>query len=444
MFLSIKFRNFKSLKNFSVRLKSFNVLVGPNNAGKSTVLDAFRLLSAAIRYASRRNPTIINVAGETHFGYDILTSNLPISLANIHSDYNTDEETSISFSLKSGNTLQLRFYNNSRCILIADAKDAATRTTKQFKTNFPLSVFSFPTLGPLEEEEELLTDEYVLASQDTRRAHRMFRKIWYRRKDFDSFRALVEQTWEGMSVSKPELDLRYPPTLTMFCKEGRVDRELCWAGFGFQVWLQLLTHFLSASNSDVLIVDEPEIYLHPDLQHRLFHLLKGTGKQVVLATHFVEIVNEAEHDDIVLVNRVKKTARRIGDIDGLQEALFSIGSAQNVHLARLSKGRKLLFLEGDDYRLIRRFASRLKLTDLAEDINLTVVPIGGFSQRHRIEDAAWTFEKVLKAEISIAAILDRDYRCCEEIDSIVQTVRTTVPNFFVLADLPLQTSSMRS
>jgi energy-coupling factor transporter ATP-binding protein EcfA2 len=338
MFLSIKFRNFKSLKNFTVRLKQFNILVGPNNAGKSTVLDAFRLLSVAIRHASRRNPTFINVDGTTLFGYDILTSSLPISLANVHSDYNTDDETSISFSLTSGDTLQLVFYNNSRCILIADAKNAPTKSTKQFKTNFPISVFSFPTLGPLEENEELLTDEYVLASQDTRRAHRMFRNIWYRRKnDFEAFRTLVEQTWEGMSVSKPELDLTYPPTLTMFCKEGRVDRELCWAGFGFQVWLQLLTHFLSASNSDVLIVDEPEIYLHPDLQHRLFHLLKKTGKQVVLATHSVEIVNEAEHDDIVLVNRVKKTARRIGDIDGLQEALFSIGSAQNVHLARLSK-----------------------------------------------------------------------------------------------------------
>jgi len=434
MFSSVKFRNFKSLKNFTVRLKPFNVLVGPNNAGKSTVLDAFRLLGAAVRYASRRNPTIINLVGETHFGYDIPTANLPISLANVHSDYNTDEETSISYALTNGNTLQLRFYSNSRCLLIADAKNAATRSTKQFKANFPISLFSFPTLGPLEEEEALLTDEYVLASQDTRRAHRMFRNIWYRRKkDFDAFRILVEQTWDGMSISEPELDLTYPPSLSMFCKEGRVDRELCWAGFGFQVWLQLLTHFLSASSADVLIVDEPEIYLHPDLQHRLFHLLKSTGKQVILATHSVEIVNEAEHDDIVLVNRVKKAARRIGDIEGLQEALFSIGSGQNVHLARLSKGRKLLFLEGDDYRLLRRFAARLKLLDLAEDINITVVPIGGFSQRHRIEDAAWTFEKVLKAEISIAAILDRDYRCGEEIDAIVQSVRATVPNFFVLA-----------
>ena len=187
MFLSIRFRNFKSLKNFTVRLKSFNVLVGPNNAGKSTILDAFRLLAVAIRYASRRNPTIIRVAGDTHFGYDIPTSSLPISLANIHSDYNAEEETSISFSLTTGNALQLGFYNNSRCLLIADAKNAATKSTKQFKTNFPISVFSFPTLGPLEEEEMLLTDEYVLASQDTRRAHRMFRNIWYRRKDdFDT------------------------------------------------------------------------------------------------------------------------------------------------------------------------------------------------------------------------------------------------------------------
>ncbi len=312
---------------------------------------------AAHSFASRRVPKIVQIGTESAFGYEIPVAQFPISLANIHSDYLTEEETSVTFTLKNGNKLKLLFYDNARCILTVEKSGKQTRSTLQFKKNFPLSLYSFPTLGPLEEEEALLTDEYARQFQNSRRSHRMFRNIWYRKfGEFAAFQALVEQTWEGMSISKPELDMTYPPQLTMFCKEGRVDRELCWAGFGFQIWLQLLTHLLGAKSANVLIVDEPEIYLHPDLQHRLFHLLKASNKQIILATHSAEIVNEAEHDDIVLINRSKKTGHRVGDIEGLQEALFSIGSGQNIHLARLSRGKKILFLEGNDYRLIRRFS----------------------------------------------------------------------------------------
>ena len=189
---------------------------------------------------------------------------------------------------------------------------------------------------------------------------------------------------------------------------------------------------VGSSASNVLIIDEPEIYLHPDLQHRLFHLLRNSNKQVIIATHSTEIINESEPDDVVLVNKSRKAARRVNDIDGLQEALFSIGSGQNIHLARLSRGRELLFLEGDDFRLLKRFAARLNLKALADDINITVVPIGGFSQRQRIQDAAWTFEKVLKAKISIAGVLDRDYRCSEEIHELVNGIRETVTHFHIL------------
>jgi hypothetical protein len=152
-----------------------------------------------------------------------------------------------------------------------------------------------------------------------------------------------------------------------------------------------------------------------------------------LATHSAEIVNEAEHDEVILINKTKKIAARVTDIEGLQEALFSIGSAQNIHLARLSRGKKILFLEGNDFRLLKRFALRLGFSDFAKDINITVVPIGGFSQRQRIQHAAWTFQKVLKADIAISALLDRDYRCPEEIEELVRETRGTVPNFHILA-----------
>lgn len=433
MFKSVRFRNFKSLKDYTVHLRAMNVLVGPNNAGKSTILDAFRAMAAAHRYACRRVQSPLSVNGTAIVGYDIPMSNFPISLANIHSDYHSDIETSVTFTLENGNKLLLTFYENARCVLTILEARQRTATTAQFRKNFPISIYPFPTLGPLEEEEELLTDEYVRQSEDTRRAHRMFRNIWHRRPDqFPAFEEIVARTWEGMTISKPELSRTFPARLSMFCKEGRIDREVYWAGFGFQVWLQILTHLTGAQSDNILIVDEPEIYLHPDLQRRLFQLLKNSNKQVILATHSAEIVNEADHEDVVLVNRTKKTALRVSDADSLQEALNSIGSAQNIHLARLTKGRRILFLEGDDYRLLRRFASQFGFTGIADDVIITVVPIGGFSQSKRIQDTAWAFEKILKANISIAAVLDRDFRCAEEIAEILKDGRASVAHFHIL------------
>lgn len=278
MFKAVRFQNFKSLKDFTIHLRDVNVLVGPNNAGKSTALDAFRVMGAAHALATRRLPQRIEVNNQVVLGYELPQSQIPISLTNVHSDYQSDRETSAVFTLENGNELRLDFYDSSRCILTLDGQQR-TSTTRDFSRNFPGRIYSFPTLGPLEEEEELLTDKYVRESTGTRRSHRIFRNIWYRWADtFPVFQDLVHQTWEGMTISEPELDKTYPPKLSMFCTEGRVDREIFWAGFGFQVWLQILTHLANSAAANVLVIDEPEIYLHPDLQHKLFHLLKATGK----------------------------------------------------------------------------------------------------------------------------------------------------------------------
>lgn len=43
----IKFNKFKALKSYSVYFYSCNILVGPNDSGKSTIISAFRILDAA-------------------------------------------------------------------------------------------------------------------------------------------------------------------------------------------------------------------------------------------------------------------------------------------------------------------------------------------------------------------------------------------------------------
>ena len=61
MFKSLRLQNFKAFEDFTVTLNqnALNVLSGINNAGKSTILDAFRALSGGLRLATRQRATII-------------------------------------------------------------------------------------------------------------------------------------------------------------------------------------------------------------------------------------------------------------------------------------------------------------------------------------------------------------------------------------------------
>jgi predicted ATPase len=58
-FVRVDFHRFKAFAKFSLHIRHFNILIGPNNAGKSTILAAFRILAAAIRRAGNRKPEII-------------------------------------------------------------------------------------------------------------------------------------------------------------------------------------------------------------------------------------------------------------------------------------------------------------------------------------------------------------------------------------------------
>lgn len=432
MIKKVIFSNFKALRDYTIHLKDTNVFVGPNNAGKSTVLDGFKALAGALRYAKSRLPGMVRgLDNQLCKGHIIPLPSIPINLLNIHSDYE-DVDSYVKFFLSNGNSLTLLIKKNSQCVLCLGEESCITHNTKDFQNNYPIIIASIPTLGPLEEEEKLTTEKYLKRWGQSRRSHRLLRNIWYFSSDneFDEFRIKVEETWPGMSISKPEIG--ESADLIMFCQENRMAREVTWAGFGFQVWLQILTHLLAAHSVNTLVVDEPDIYLHPDLQHKLYGLLKETNKQVLLATHSVEMINEAEHDEIVLIDKAHKRAKRITDIDGLQEAIYRIGSAQNIHLAKISKEKKVLFFEGKDFKLLKRFAKCLGLKDLASDIGITSIPLGGFSERKKVEDAAWTFNQVLRTDIKVAALFDRDYHCDEEISAFLRSTRKIVADCYVL------------
>jgi len=267
--VSVDFRGVKALNNYSLRLQRTNILVGPNNCGKSTIVGAFKALAVALRRAKGKSPVIIGGPEGRRYGHWVSAESLPISIENVHSDY-ADADTTITFQFSNRNALTLFFPRDGTCALLADSHGVPLTSAGAFRKAFPFAVSIVPVLGPVEHRESLLAIETVQRDLMTHRASRHFRNYWHHFPEgFDEFAEVVRATWPGMDIQRPEvIDFRNS-TLSMFCLESRITRELYWAGFGFQVWCQLLTHIGRGRDSNILVVDEPEIYLHADLQRQL-------------------------------------------------------------------------------------------------------------------------------------------------------------------------------
>ena len=413
----IEFHNFKAYKHYSVTLDQMNILVGPNNAGKSTILNAFRVLAAGLRRANSKKAVLVDGPNGSVYGHTVPTDGLPISLENVHTNYDDEMPTTVVFHLSNKQTLTLYFSSSGSCVLIPSNTSQMNGTPSNFRKIFSINVGFVPVLGPLEHAESMIQERTVQRNLATHRASRNFRNYWYYFPDkFDSFSKLISETWVGMEIEPPELINHND--LVMFCKEDRIDRELYWAGFGFQVWCQLLTHIVRNNEVDLLIVDEPDIYLHPDMQRQILAILRDANPDILLATHSTEIMAEAAPSEILLIDKMQHSAIRLKNTDQVQGALDILGSGQNITLTQLARTRRVLFVEGKDFRILSRFARQLGLTDIANQSDFTVVSSGGFSQWSKIKSLAWGFEKTLGQSLVLGAIFDRDYRSEEEIAEI--------------------------
>jgi hypothetical protein len=399
-----------------------NIMVGPNNSGKSTIIDAFRLLSAGLRVAWYRTPQrFLDHEGIERFGYRVPVQLLPVTTENAHTDYDS-EPALVSFVMSSGDELRIYFPSDEDdCLLLLIPRDAIVRSVSQFRSRYPAKIVTLPVLGPLEHRERRVTRETLNENLATRRASRSFRNFWYAADSplFEEFRELIRETWPGTDIRPPELAVGEDESwIAMYFLEDRLTREMYWAGFGFQVWCQLLTHLLRADDASLIAVDEADLYLHPDLQRQLLALLRRLGPDIVVATHSSELTAEADPEEVLLVDKRLTRARRVTNAEGVRAALISLGSNRSLVLTQLARTKKGFLVEGEDFKLLRQFARMLGFDRLATGLDFAVVPLGGFRDPRIIRSIAEGMSIALGENLSFAVLLDRDYRPAGEAERV--------------------------
>ncbi|WP_108422656.1 ATP-dependent nuclease [Flagellimonas amoyensis] len=428
---SIKFSNYKSFKKFSVALNEFNILVGPNNAGKSTVIGSLKILAEGLRKARARKPDRIDDPnGNQILGYEIDLSQVPVATENVFHDYDDSVPAVIRFRLSDGSHLQIFFPERNICYFNYEATNHIVKSPKEFKDLVKLEIGYVPILGPVEHTEKLYQKEAARLALLTHTASRNFRNIWFHYpEDFKEFKELVQTTWPGLDISPPEINTSgNDNTLDMFCPEERIPREIYWAGFGFQVWCQMLTYIIKNKKSSLFLIDEPDIYLHSDLQRQLLGILKNLGPDIIIATHSTELISEADLNDILLINKTNQSGKRIKDPSQLRDIFQVLGSNLNPVLTQIAKSKRVLFVEGKDFLVFSRISRLLGYDQVANRSDFAVVPVEGFNPT-RLNAFKDGIEKTIGSKIKSAIIFDKDYRTNEEINSEIRALKNG--NIFV-------------
>jgi hypothetical protein len=307
------------------------------------------------------------------------------------------------------------------------SNQAPATSTEYFKKNFPLDVVIVPTLSPLEQEERYVEEKTAIRNEFTRLGSRNFRNNWLYKTDeeFENLVDLVAEAWNGIRLSRPDIvGFGRNRTVQMQFRDGAKVREVQWSGFGFQVWLQTMSHLLRCDHKTVFVLDEPDVYLHPDLQHRLVRNILQRVGQVFIATHSSEIINEVEPGDVVMVRPGARSGKRVKSEADYGQLFGLIGSSENAQFARLARTKKVLFFEGQDRKLLRKIGNRIGFSLIFDDNETTFMKTDGFQNWERVSSTAWVFSNLFDFDVRVGVIFDRDYRSDEEIEKFEEKFRS--------------------
>jgi hypothetical protein len=419
--VELNIRNFKCFRQHAIPLRPTTVIVGRNNAGKSTIVEALRLVSLVVdrlgHLPMREVPRWLDIPIANR-GVSPSLDNQNFDFENVFHRYG-DPPATISARFDTG--VEIAIYIGGPDRIHAVLKDSRSRVviSQAHAGKLGLTpVGILPQIGPLAKEETILVPQYVRQSISTRLASIHFRNELNLLYDvaFPEFKRISETTWHGLEVRELRgLGGERGEDLRLSIRNDDFVAEVGWMGHGLQMWLQTMWFLARCAQHQCVILDEPDVYMHADLQRKLIRFLNGRYPQVIVATHSVEIMSEVSPDCILVVDRERRQAQFTTDVPEVQKVVDQIGGIHNLQLARLWGSRRCLFVEGKDIGLLKILHDTLYSDSLDPIDAIPSMPLGGWSGWDYAVGSAMLLKKAVGGNIRSYCILDSDFHTQRQI-----------------------------
>jgi AAA domain, putative AbiEii toxin, Type IV TA system/AAA domain len=358
-------RRFKRFEEVSFDLPGHVVLAGPNNTGKTTLLQALAAWDFALarwrelndfgkhgRVYARKALSRPSFAPVSVRAFDLLWR---------ERRYKKDLPIEIEVRSGEGWTVAMEFIPDSPeqiYVRPTPETDATILREKRLPTVF------VPAMSGLQPDEPLYARREKLdALLGQARPGEVLRNLLVQTSESEaawgalqgSIRRLFGYELLPPDATGAHIIAEYRP------RDGGPSFDIASAGSGFQQVLMLLT-FLHTRPGTVLLLDEPDAHLHIILQDAIYAELRSVasaeGSQLLVATHSEVIINSVDPRELCIV---LQTPRMLAGTEERRRLVGFLGSLSNTDIMLAEEAPGVLYLEGyTDLEILRAWARVLE------------------------------------------------------------------------------------
>ena len=466
----LEIENFKQFGDDKIRidLDHPTTLIGPNNCGKTTALQAIALWSMAVKKwyqskgesnANARTSVLINRLSAVSIPVRqmrYLWNNMNIRDGNNHIPMKITAGV-----LHDGETVpvSMKFtYQNEDIAYCKPIKETLNQK-EALKTAADLDVHLLYPMSGLALEEPIYLPGWVAVQMGQGQTSQALRNLCREahQKDADDWGAIVEsmrrlfsvELQEPIETSRGSIDLYYR-------QKGVGDPlEISLAGRGLLQTLLILT-YLHSRRRCVLLVDEPDAHLEILRQNQIYAILKRladqTESQVILATHSEVVLQEATDGNLTLLQG-RKAVNLSSAAHAKKNVLNALKYYGSDHYIKALQRGYVLYVEGrTDIDILRELSGKIghRASELWDErINIYYTQdnypesnMGLDADLERIEEGFgmkserhFSILRGMIPDLRGLAILDRDKGNPEDVEdgklSVVHWLRYEIENYIV-------------
>jgi AAA15 family ATPase/GTPase len=461
MITKIRIKNFRQISDQTIELKQSVVIVGPNNGGKTTFLQAISLFSIALRAwgaehvnkkskAFKRTGVAINIeeiinipisefkelwtdlnvrSGEKNQEGKPITKNIRIE---IHAEGHTNDQkwkTGFEFDYGRDSLIYVRLTNDEQ----GDAYDFPEILMDEKIGYLP----SVTGLKPVEDKLEIGSILRHIGNGNTSDVLRNICFLLYEQEDKSKWGEFVAQIEELFKITlNPPQYIPLTGLLKMTYNEGSKKQvDLASIGSGTKQAILLFAYILAFPNT-VNLLDEPDAHLEVIRQQNIYdkisNIAKKNNSQVIIASHSESVLNRAFGKDFV-ISSVFGKFEIVNHSTYVKSILRDYGYEQLI----IAKQRpRIFYFEGvTDLDFIKAFAAKLDKKDLIQLIDNDVYPfpVNG-NDRARMNNHFSTLKKFIP-ELKAFALFDRIEKkeCAPQEDLLIKEwTRNEIENYIPL------------
>ncbi len=465
MITKLTVHNFKRIQQEEFLFDRFGLLVGANNSGKSTVLQAMAIWQYCIeifRQSKRTGGRGIQVVLPNFTAlplpeFILLWNNKTERTYSPKENAPKQKEqkyTYIEIVVHWMNTqsepmnfgVQLR-YQSPQAIYAIPVGGWARFSEVEKDESLPYVVYVPPFSG-LDPHEQWLDDGNIRQHVGKSQPGSIIRNLLFRvidREDengqllpIKDNKAWAEiqtkiKEWFGLEILPPQYEKKISTEIKVEYKANGKTYDIISGGSGFHQILILLAFYYGYDKATTILFDEPDAHLHANLQRNLLSYFHNKPeKQFILATHSPEFIGNVDMHDIISMLSGKPKR-----IDSSEKIIRALSDVDNSDIVRTQDSPYILYLEGeDDNRILSSWASVLGLSSVYEKFYPYI--LNGTSKQDMKDRAEAHFNAMRQINPSIKRVqlLDYDtddgYHPAENNPCIKEWKRKNIDNYLMV------------